>query len=188
MSKRSYLCIAIMLAALLYMGAVRAHQWYARQKLEWENERQESVGAFSFQQVPVSLAAPQAEPMAEPVLFSTSAAQAVFLEDAPLPAEQQERQAQDTLTSIVRDYNEEPAVQSFNAELSQATRGEATDISALSGAGLEPLLEQYPQVKEIVAKHMKDPTFAQTVDQIFSNPQFIESVRQLQQTKDHKKD
>ena len=76
MSKRSYLCIAIMLAALLYMGAVRAHQWYARQKLEWENERQESVGAFSFQQVPVSLAAPQAEPMAEPVLFSTSAAQA----------------------------------------------------------------------------------------------------------------
>ena len=48
MSKTSYALIALMVAALLFMGAARG---------------------YPFQNVPVSLAAPRAEPVSAPVLF-----------------------------------------------------------------------------------------------------------------------
>ncbi|MBR4592346.1 MAG: hypothetical protein IKO35_03975 [Elusimicrobiaceae bacterium] len=178
MSKTSYGLICIMLAALIYMGAVRIYQWYERKTVQWEEERLETEGAFSFQHVPVSLAAPQAEPMPGPVLFST--ATAIFLEDAPLSPAQEEKQAHETIQSILKDFEQEPPVAEFNRELASVTNGQATDISALSDANLAQLLEKDPQIKAVISKHMQNPQFAELIEQIFSNPQFVESVRRLQ--------
>lgn len=204
MSKKSYLFIGIMLTALLYMGAVRGYQFYAKKAAQWEEERQQQNAAFSFQQVPISLAAPQAEPVSAPqilpadatsisilpqsqsapdepqVVTPANSGQPVFLEDAPLPAEQAVQQAKDTLRSIVQDYKNEPEIQSFNQELSQVTKGQAVDLSSLGKGDISQVLKDNPQVQAVVAKHMKDPAFAQKAQQILSNPQFIESVRQLQ--------
>lgn len=205
MSKVSYTLIAIMVTALLFMGAVRGYQLYERKVSQWEEERaQQADAAFSFQQVPVSLAAPQAEPVSAPVFLpadvtsmnilpengptppqvSSGAATngAVFLEDTPLSDDEAVRQAKDTLRSIVQDYKNEPEIQSFNQDLAQATRGQAVDLSAISGGDLRQLLDDNPQIKTVVSKHMQDPDFAKKVQQILSNPQFVESVRQLQKS------
>ena len=207
MSKVSYGCIAIMLTALLYMGAVRGYQFYVQKAAQWEEERQHQPDVeFSFQKVPVSLAAPQAEPVARPQVFPAQATsinilpesqtapatpqpvapaptgtQDIFLEDAPLPPAQAVQQAQETLRSIVQDYKNEPEIKSFNQELSQATQGQAVDLSALGNGDLSQILHDNPQIQAVVTKHMQDPNFAQKIQQILSNPQFIESVRQLQQ-------
>lgn len=205
MSKTSYLCIAIMITALLYMGAVRGYQFYAKKAAQWEEERQQQTAGFSFQNVPISLAAPQAEPMsaprplpadatsisilpesqpapAEPQVVAQPAtpSQAVFLEDVPLPPEQTVQQATDTLRSIVQDYKNEPEIKAFNQELAQVTKGQAVDLSSLGKGDLRQILQDNPQIQAVVAKHMKDPAFAQKAQQILSNPQFVESVRQLQ--------
>ena len=207
MSKVSYGCIAIMLTALLYMGAVRGYQFYVQKAAQWEEERQQQPDVeFSFQKVPVSLAAPQAEPVARLQVFPAQATsinilpeskkapttpqlvapastgtQDIFLEDAPLPPAQAVQQAQETLRSIVQDYKNEPEIKSFNRELSQATQGKAVDLSALGTGDLSQILQDNPQIQTVVTKHMQDPNFAQKIQQILSNPQFIESVRQLQQ-------
>lgn len=181
MSKTSSVLIAIMVAALLFMGAVRGYQWYERKVAQWEAQREQQADAFSFQQVPVSLAAPQAEPVSYPVEFSTAGVSAVFLEDPPMSAPEGVRQAQDTLRSIVQDYRNEPEIQSFNEDLSRATQGRAVDLSALSGGDLAQVLKDNPQISHVVSKHMQNPDFAKKVQEILANPQFIESVRQLQQ-------
>lgn len=181
MSKTSYTLIIIMLAALAYMGALRGYQLYERKTAQWEEERQAAQGPFSFQQVPISLAAPQAEPTARPVVFKEGANADIFLEDKPLPTELQTKQAQDTIVSILDDFKDEPSVQSFNKDLAQATQGQAVDLSALGGGDLAQVLRDNPQIQQVVSKHMQDPEFAQKVQQIFSNPQFVESVRHLQQ-------
>lgn len=181
MSKKSYALIVIMLAALAYMGALRGYQLYERKTAQWEEERAAQQGAFSFQQVPVSLAAPQAEPVSQPVVFKEGALNAVFLEDKPLPDSLQTRQAQETIISILDDFKDEPEIRSFNKDLAQATQGQAVDLSALGGGDLAQVLKDNPQIGAVVSKHMQDPQFAQKVQQIFSNPQFVESVRHLQQ-------
>ncbi|MBR4681948.1 MAG: hypothetical protein IKP06_01405 [Elusimicrobiaceae bacterium] len=181
MSKTSYTLIIIMLAALAYMGALRGYQLYERKTAQWEEERQAAQGPFSFQQVPISLAAPQAEPTARPVVYKEGANADIFLEDKPLPTELQTKQAQDTIVSILDDFKDEPSVRSFNKDLAQATQGQAVDLSALGGGDLAQVLRDNPQIRQVVSKHMQDPEFAQKVQQIFSNPQFVESVRHLQQ-------
>ncbi len=181
MSKKSYVLIVIMLAALAYMGALRGYQFYERKTAQWEEERAATQGAFSFQQVPISLAAPQAEPISQPVVFRPGTTADVFLEDKPLPDELETQQAQDTIISILDDFKNEPVIQSFNADLVQATQGQAADLSALGGGDLAQVLKDNPQISQVVAKHMQDPEFAKKIQQIFSNPQFVESVRQLQQ-------
>ena len=205
MSKTSRLLIVIMVTALLYMGAVRGYQFYQAKVAQWEEERQQQAdAAFSFQDVPVSLAAPQAELVQAPVVLpadatsinilpengvapepkpaadKAAAAQAVFLEDAPLSAEEEVRQAKDTLRSIVQDYKNEPEIKSFNQELSQVTNGQAVDLSSLSKGDIRQLLKDNPQIQAVVSKHMQDPNFAKKVQQILSNPQFVQSVQQLQ--------
>ncbi len=206
MSKTSRLLIGIMVTALLFMGAVRGYQFYQQKVQEWEEERQEQADAqFSFQQVPLSLSAPQAErtaPMqilpadrtsmnvlpvqieAEPTPVSQTTPapdQAVFLEDAPLEPEELIAQAKETLKSIVQDYKNDPQIKAFNAELAKTTQGQAADLVALSGGNLQQLLQANPQIQSVISKHMQDPDFAAKIEQIFSNPQFVESVRQLQQ-------
>ncbi|MBR4355311.1 MAG: hypothetical protein IKP96_01885 [Elusimicrobiaceae bacterium] len=180
MSKKSYFFIAVMLTALLFMGAVRGYQFYAHKAAEWEEKRIEQTAAFSFQQVPLSLAAPKAEPVSAPQPFVESQLAPVFLGDVPLSEEQTVRQAQDTLRSIVQDFQQEPEIQSFNRDLAQATKGQAIDLSSLSGGNLAQILQDNPRIKEVVSKHMQNPDFAQKVQEIFSNPQFVQSVRQLQ--------
>ena len=181
MSKTSYTLLGIMLVALAYMGGLRAYQWYERKAAAWEEERVSQQGVFSFQQVPLSLAAPQAEPIAQPVVFKEDAFKDVFLEDQPLPADLQTRQAQETIVSIVKDFQNEPEIQSFNRDLAAATQGQAADLSALSGGDLAQVMKDNPQIGQVVAKHMQDPEFEKKLRQIFSNPQFVESVRRLQQ-------
>ena len=186
MSKTSILLILIMAAALVYMGAVRGYELYQKKVAQWEEERAEQIDSFSFQNVPVSLAAPQAEPMARPVLFNPNTAQEqeVFYEDAPLAPAEQTKQAQDTILSIVQDFNNQPEMQAFNKDLKQATQGSAPDLSALSGGDFAQVLKQNPEIAQVITKHMQNPEFAQTVQQIFSNPQFVESVRQLQRVQE----
>lgn len=180
MSKLSRVLIMIMAAALMYMGAVRGYQLYQRKTAQWEEERIREQGAFSFQNVPVSLAAPQAEPMSRPVLFEPSRHKDVFLEDAPLAPEQEVRQAQDTIASILEDYKDDGSLQSFNRDLAAATQGQALDLSALSGGDLGKVLQDNPEVGKVVGKYMQNPDFAQTVQQILTNPQFVKSVQDLQ--------
>ncbi len=206
MSKISRLLIAIMVTALLYMGAVRGYQFYQNKVAQWEEERQnQASAAFSFQDVPVSLAAPQAEAVPAPVILpadvtsmnilpenGTAPAQytaettpqslpaVVFLEDVPLSAQDEIKQAKDTLRSIVQDYKNEPEIKSFNRELAQVTNGQAVDLSSLSTGDLHQVLQDNPQIQAVVSKHMKDPDFAKKVQQILSNPQFVQSVQRLQ--------
>lgn len=181
MSKTSYALITLMVTALLFMGAVRGYQWYERKVAQWEEERAAQASVFSFQNVPISLAAPQAEPTRAPVQYPETSALSVVLEDKPLSPQQQVQQAQDTLVSIVQDYQQEPEIQAFNNDLAQATAGKAFDLSALGGGDLSNLLKSNPEISQVVSKHMQNPDFAKKVQEIFSNPQFIESVRQLQQ-------
>lgn len=204
MSKASRLLIAIMLTALLFMGAVRGYQFYQSKVAQWEEERQnQAAAAFTFQDVPVSLAAPQADIVPMPVVLPADVTsmnilpengavpeqkpkaksvptQEVFLEDTPLSAEDETRQAKDTLRSIVQDYKNEPEIKSFNQELAQVTNGQAVDLSSLSTGDLRQVLKDNPQIQAVVSKHMQDPDFAKKVQQILSNPQFVRSVQQLQ--------
>ena len=134
---------------------------------------------FTFQNVPVSLAAPKPEPVSRPVAFAPVQS-AIFLESAPLSEEQTTQQAQDTITSILDDYKEDPNLQKFNRELSAATHGDAADLGALSGGELVRILQENPQVRQVVQQNMQNPAFAKTVQEIFTNPQFVQSVQQLQ--------
>lgn len=181
MSKLSYVLIAIIAAALIFMGAVRGYQLYERKTAEWEERRIAEEGAFSFQNVPLSLAAPQAELVSYPVLFEPSATQDVFLEDAPLDAEQEIQQARDTISSILEDYKTDDNLQSFNRDLAAATHGKAVDLGALSGGDLKQVLADNPDIAAVVSKHLQNPDFAKTVQQILTNPQFVKSVQDLQQ-------
>ncbi len=181
MSKLSYVFIGIIAAALIFMGAVRGYQLYERKTAEWEEQRRREEGAFSFQNVPLSLASPQAEPVSYPVLFDPSSTKDVFLEDIPLAAEQEIQQARDTISSILEDYKTDVNLQSFNQDLAAATDGKAMDLRALSGGDLKQVLADNPEISAVVSKHLQNPDFAKTVQQILTNPQFVKSVQDLQQ-------
>ena len=164
------------------MGAVRAYQFYEKKTAQWEQERIEQEGAFSFDQVPLVLTPPQAERPSRPVPLPVAGQSTdIFLEDAPLPPTEQAQQAQDTIQSILQDFAQEPVIQSFNKDLQQATQNRELNFDALSGGDLEQLLKDNPQIGAVVSKHMQDPDFAKVVQQIFSNPQFVKSVQELQQ-------
>lgn len=180
MSKLSYTLVAVMAAALIFMGAVRGYQLYQRKAAQWEEERSRAQSAFSFQNVPVSLAAPHAEPSPRPVRFDSAAIQDVFLEDVPLAPKQEVRQAQDTIASILEDYKDDEKLRDFNRDLAAATAGGAVDLSSLSGGDLKQVLKDNPKIGAVVSKHMQNPEFAKTVRQILSNPQFVKSVKDLQ--------
>ena len=164
------------------MGAIRAYQFYEKKTAQWEQERIETEGAFSFNQVPLALTPPQAERQSRPVPLPVAGQTTdVFLEDAPLPPTQQAQQAQETIQSILEDFAQEPVIQSFNKDLQAATQNRELNFDALSGGNLEHLLKDNPQIGEVVSKHMQDPNFAKVVQQIFSNPQFVQSVQALQE-------
>ncbi len=175
MSKTSYFLIGVMVAVIAFMGALRGYRAYER----WARERGGNV-ELKFQNVPVVLSAPQAEPTAVPVPYLPELTRDVFLEDAPLTPEKEAEQAHLTVQSILADYESNAALADFNAALSRATGGEVTGLAALSGPRLEEVMKRWPQVGEIIKTHSQNPEFAAVMEQIFRNPQFARSVRVLQ--------
>lgn len=179
MSKTSYALIGIMVAALLYMGAARLYEKW-EQHIQAQNAAALADGEpFSFQQVPLLLAAPQAQPMQDPVKYQRAVPE-IYLEDTPLSAQQQDKQAQDTLSSIVEDFKADPAVDAFNKDLQAATQGSMQNLADLSSQNLAQFVQQNPQIMQVVQKHLNNKDFAAKINEIFSNPQFQQSVRQLQ--------
>ena len=168
-----------MLTALIYMGAVRAYQWYERHAAAKALQEATDGNAFTFQNIPVSLAAPQAEPVSSPIPYDQKQT-AIFLETLPISDEMKNQQAQETIDSILDDYKDDYSLQQFNRDLSAATQGTVSSLSDLSGADLGEILQGNPQINQIVQENMQNPEFAKTVQQIFTNPQFIESIKQLQ--------
>lgn len=167
------------MAALLYMGAARLHEWRAQRLAVQEDALRNDGEPFSFQQVPVSLAAPEAELMKNPVQYQPQY-QEIYLEDAVLSAEQQMQQAQDTIVSIMQDFANEPALQEFNRELQDVSAGDVQNLADLSTQNLEQILQKNPEIQQVVSKHLKDQDFSKLVQQIFNNPQFQQSVQELQ--------
>ena len=181
MSKTSYVLIAVMITALLFMGAVRGYQFYASQAAQRQEQDETAGYAFSFQNTPLRLALPEAEPVSPPIPFSVPKQDIFLQDDTPLTQEAEIQQAQETLASILADYKDDPTMKAFNRELKEVTNGRATDIVALSGGDLAHVLRQNPQIGQVVAKYMQNQDFAKSVQEIFTNPQFIESVEQLRQ-------
>lgn len=168
-----------MVAALLYMGAARLYEKW-EQRIEAQNAAALVDGEpFSFQRVPVSMAAPQAEPVQTPVKYQRAMPE-IYLEDTPLSEEQKDQQAQDTLASIVEDFKADPAVAQFNKDLQTATQGNMQNLADLSSQNLAQFVQQNPQIMQVVQKHLNNKDFAAKINEIFSNPQFQQSVRQLQ--------
>ena len=95
--------LGVIATALMYMGAVRLHEWYTQYKEAQEIAAQNDGELFRFQQIPVSLAAPEVELMQNPVKYQRTHTE-IYLEDTPLTQEQQVKQAQDTIVSIVQDF------------------------------------------------------------------------------------
>jgi hypothetical protein len=179
MSKISYCLLGIIGAALIYMGAVRLQEWYAQRQAEQEIAAQNDGEPFTFQQVPISLAAPEVELMQSPIKYQRPYPE-IYLEDIPLTQEQQIQQAQDTIESIVQDFKDEPALKEFNQELQQVSKGEVQGLADLSTQNLQQILQKNPEISHVVEKHAKEVDFAAVLDEIFSNPQFQQSVEQLQ--------
>lgn len=99
----------------------------------------------------------------------------VYLEDAPLTEEQQIKQAQDTIVSILDDYKDDPNIRQFNRALAEATQGKVDNLGVLSGDKLAQILQENPQVGQIVSENMKNPEFAKTVQQILQIPNLLKA-------------
>lgn len=177
MSKTSWFYICAMVAIVAFVGATRGYHAYEEYK---QQEEEESYSAFTFQNVPITLGAPQAEPVSKPVPYNPEATQDVFLGADPLSPQQEVQQADLTLESIFSDYQTDPALADFNKELSHLTQGRAQTLQDLSGPRLTTIMQDYPEVNNLIKKHLQNPQFAAVVGQIFSNPQYVQSVQVLQ--------
>lgn len=177
MSKKSYALIALIVTTLIYMSVVRFYQsWQKRVELKQQLEANDG-DPFSFQRRSISLAGPQVELMQNPVDYQPAYPQ-VYLEDTPLDASTQQQQAQDTLFSITQDFEHD--LQPFNQDLQTATQGQVKDLADLSFQNLSQLVQENPQIVKVVQKHLNNKEFAAKINEIFSNPQFQQSVQQLQ--------
>lgn len=177
MSKTSWFYICAMAAIIASVGVINGYRAYEKYKLQKEEE---SFSDFTFQNVPITLGMPQAEPAARPIPYNPQMQQDVFLGDIPLSPEKETQQADLTLQSIFSDYQNDSALQTFNRELAQLTQGEALSLQALSGPRLTAVVQKYPEVEHLIKKHMQNPQFAAVVGQIFANPQYVQSVQVLQ--------
>ena len=172
--------MVLIVAALSYMGAARLHEWWHLYRAEHEAAAQQAAAEFSFQQVPLSLAAPQAEPVEPPVKYQPQLPP-IYLEDTPLSSQTQQQQAQQTLASIVEDFDQTADMQSFNLALQQASNGEVNNLADLSSQDLGQLIQKNPDIRLVIKQHLNNKEFAAKIDEIFSNPQFQQSVKQLQE-------
>lgn len=179
LSKKSYCLLVLIAAALVYMGAVRLHEWRVQKKEAQEIAAQNDGEPFTFQQIPVSLAAPEPELMQNPVKYRRPYPE-IYIEDAPLTSEQQIQQAQETIASIVEDFKNNPSVIRFNQDLQAASDGEVQDLVDLSTQNLQQIVQRNPEVSKVVEKYVKNEDFMKILQEIFNNPQFKQSVEELQ--------
>lgn len=180
MSKTSYFLIALMVAAVAFLAAMRGVQVYEKRVARVE-ESQRSI--LTFQNVPINFAPQPQEPARpQPMPGRGGITRDVFLEDAPLTPQQGWQQAQETVESILADYQSNPALQAFNRDLRRSTGAEQVDLTLLSGPNLAATLAKYPQLQGIIAEHLKNPEFVKVTQEIFQNPQFVQSVSVLQRT------
>lgn len=177
MSKTSRFFLAVMVVGLAFLAGTRLYQLYERRAAQ---DAAEPVPTQTFNQVPVRQGPAEIDPPVYKRLPEQEKPQEVYLQDAPLSAAQQKVQAQQTLQSILADYASHPKMQAFYADLARATGRTDITLESLSGAALPELMKKYPQVQEVLAKHSKDPEFVKTLQEIFSNPQFVHSVAVLQ--------
>ena len=180
MSKTSKFLIAVMVTALIFMGAVRVYQAVNRIRDARQEAAARENGMFRFQNLPVSLEAPKPQPVPLPVTY-TPPAEEIFLEDPPLREEQQVRQAEQTIASIVDDFRQEEALENFNSQLREASGGKIQNLDELSTKNLNEILKTNPEIQGVVSKNLQNPDFAQIIEEIFSNPQFQQSVARLQE-------
>lgn len=177
MSKVSRILVGIMVAALIYMGAVRLYQFY-EQQVQLQQQRAEEEEQYSFMRVA------QEDPFLPPTTAWQPPQEDVFIEQKPLSQVLQEEQAKETIESILNDYRMNPAFRKFNEDLKRATEGRVQSFDELSNQGLAQIITQHPEISEVVRKNLQKEDFAQIVEQIFSNPQFQQSVQTLQKKKD----
>lgn len=174
MSWMNRFLIGVIVVGLAFIASLRLYRAYENYVTQTENPE---LATQTFNNVPVKYG--PAEPDKVIVRGLPQLTQEIYLEDIPLEDSQEKEQARQTLRSILDDYRQDPKLQAFYAELKEST-GQALQLEDLSGENLGKLLQQYPQVQAIITKHAQDPEFAKTLQEIFSNPQFIRSVAVLQ--------
>jgi len=179
MSKKSWFMVYVMLTALLFMGAVRIYQFGERKYNEYMEKQLNDGDQFTFQKIPVALPSRRPEKVSLPVDY-VPPAQDVFIEEKPLDQAAQIKQAQDTITSIIDDFRNEEALRSFNAQLQEVSNGQMQSLDDLTTQDLRQFIQANPEIEAVVSRHMQQPDFAKLINEIFSNPQFQQSVRELQ--------
>ena len=177
MSKTSRFCLMVIIAGLAFMAAVRVYRAYEKRAQE---EAAEITPTDTFNNVPINFVPEAEEAPVYGVLPPDGAVKEVYLEDAPLSAQAEQTQAEQTITSILNDYSQMPQMQAFYQDLQQATGQSGITLAQLSGPELGKMLQQYPQVQQVITKHAQDPEFAKMMQEIFTNPQFVKSVAVLQ--------
>ena len=180
MSKISYALLAVMVAALIFMGAVRLRELHQRNQALQEEQSRNDGEPFSFQHIPVSFAAPQVKYQQNPVEYNAQGP-IIYLEDTPLSPEQHKQQARATVSSILADFEQNTALAGFNREINEVSGGKVKGLEDLSTQNLMQIVQKNPQIQGVVEKYMKNPDFSKAIEEIFNNPQFQQSVKELQQ-------
>ena len=178
MSKTSRFFLGVNILGLAFIAGVRAYRFYESRVEQQQQEIQ--TPTLMFNNVPVQQVPPQQEEQIYKTWTGDPTANEFYLQDTPLPPDQQKAQARATVVSILDDYKDTPEIQSFYTDLRETTGQADMDLSILSGEKLPQLLKEYPQLQQVVNEHVKDPAFAQVVREIFNNPQFVESIKILQ--------
>ena len=175
MSRASRFFLWVIVLGLAFIAGLRFYRAYERRAAQ-EGFPPPSIASFG--QAPIQI---RPEPASSPVYRTWSGpGKEMYLEDIPLSMPQQKEQARQTIASILRDYGEHPKIQAFYADIRKATGREDLNLAILSEEGLPELLQQYPQLQQVIAVYAKDPEFAKLIQEIFSNPQFAHSVTVLQ--------
>ena len=180
MSKLSRFLIGVIITGLAFIAGIHLYRAYERYVQQTQSE--EANATQTFHRVPVSY---QPLPPQLPVYKrypEQGLAQEVYLEDPVLPPEQEQEQARQTVKSILSDYQRHEKVLAFYADLQQAT-GKPIRLEDLSSENLVSLMLQYPQIQDVIIRHSQDPEFAAVMREVFTNPQFVQSVAVLQQAK-----
>ena len=181
MSALSRFLTGVIIIGLAFIASLRLYRGYERRVQMEQAALEDQQGSTLFN------GGVRAPVMQMPVFrsnaaLSADANQEIYLQDVTLSAQTNKEQARETLRSILSDYKDNPELKAFYAELQQST-GQPLDLVSLSGENMADLLTKYPQIQEIISRHSQDPSFSKTVQEIFSNPQFIRSVVILQEEK-----
>ena len=177
MSKLSRFFIGVIVAGLAFVASV--HLYRAYEQYAATQEKEDAFATRTFHHVPIDYTPQEPDFPVIKKLPDPSEKKEFFLEDTPLIPSAEKEQARQTVASILSDYRQDPGLQALYNDL-QKTTGRKIDLADLSGENLAALLKQYPQAQEVIARHAKDPALAKTLQEIFSNPQFVRSVTVLQ--------